>query len=125
MLFYLGDHDPSGEDMVRDIRDRLTTFGVQRLDVRKVALTMAQIEEFDPPPNPAKTTDSRYEAYAAKHGNESWELDALDPPTLRKVIRDAFASVVDRAAWAKVIAEEDAQRARMKDAIAAMRAGGA
>ena len=124
VLFYLGDHDPSGEDMVRDIRDRLTTFGVDRLDVRKVALTMPQIEEYEPPPNPAKTTDSRYEAYAARHGDESWELDALDPPTLRRLIRESFASVVDRAAWDAVIREEDAQRAQMKAAIAAMRRGG-
>lgn len=121
VLFYLGDHDPSGEDMVRDIRDRLTTFGVDRLDVRKVALTMGQIEQYEPPPNPAKTTDSRYEKYAAQHGTESWELDALDPPTLRAVIREAFASVVDRAAWDTVIREEEAQRARMKAAVAAMR----
>lgn len=123
VLFYLGDHDPSGEDMVRDIRDRLTTFGVDRLDVRKVALTMGQIEQYEPPPNPAKTTDSRYEKYAAQHGTESWELDALDPPTLRAVIREAFASVVDRAAWDAVIREEEAQRARMKAAVAAMRGG--
>ncbi len=26
-LFYIGDHDPSGEDMVRDIADRMSMFG--------------------------------------------------------------------------------------------------
>lgn len=58
ILFYLGDHDPSGEDMVRDIRVRLDLFGAP-VDVQKIALTMAQIEHYRPPPNPAKMSDSR------------------------------------------------------------------
>lgn len=53
ILFYLGDHDPSGEDMVRDIQDRLTMFGAN-VKVRKLALTMAQVQQYNPPPNPAK-----------------------------------------------------------------------
>lgn len=48
-VLYLGDHDPSGEDMVRDVRERLEMFGCWKLDVRKIALTMEQIEEHDPP----------------------------------------------------------------------------
>jgi hypothetical protein len=42
-LFYLGDHDPSGEDMVRDIEERLSMFGAI-LRVKKIALTMDQQE---------------------------------------------------------------------------------
>ncbi|MCK5643240.1 MAG: hypothetical protein KAJ19_20695 [Gammaproteobacteria bacterium] len=56
LVFYLGDHDPSGEDMVRDIADRLNMFTGRELDleVRKLALTTEQIEEYQPPPNPTK-----------------------------------------------------------------------
>lgn len=50
VLFYLGDHDPSGEDMVRDIRDRMAIFGVRNLEVRKLALTMEQVEQYNPAP---------------------------------------------------------------------------
>jgi hypothetical protein len=39
VVLYLGDHDPSGEDMVRDIRDRLREFNVWRLEVEKLGLT--------------------------------------------------------------------------------------
>jgi hypothetical protein len=117
ILFYLGDHDPSGEDMVRDIRDRLVEFGVDDLEVTKLALTMAQVEEFNPPPNPAKTTDSRFAAYAAEHGDESWEVDALPPEELQRIIRMALEDVIDADAMESVKAREEAgKRALVKAA---------
>lgn len=116
LLFYLGDHDPSGEDMVRDIEDRLGEFGVRSLSVKKLALTMPQVEEYDPPPNPAKTTDSRYEAYAEKHGTESWEVDALPPNVLSQIIRDAFEEIVDHEAMDVVIARENRGKAALREA---------
>lgn len=98
VVLHLGDHDPSGIDMTRDITDRLTTFmgsTADRLDVRRIALNMDQIEQYQPPPNPAKVTDSRYLAYQLEHGDESWELDALDPDVLNTLIDTEIASIVD------------------------------
>ncbi len=86
ILFYLGDHDPSGEDMVRDIGARLVEFGVKTIRVEKLALTMEQIKKYNPPPNPAKRSDSRSKAYIEKHGEHSWEVDALNPNILTKLI---------------------------------------
>jgi hypothetical protein len=117
VLFYLGDHDPSGEDMVRDIGDRLAEFGVERLDVRKLALTMKQVKQYKPPPNPAKTTDSRFTAYAAEHGNQSWEVDALPPNVLQQIIRDAFVSVVDKGAMDEVVAQEETAKKVLRAAL--------
>lgn len=94
-LLYLGDLDPSGEDMVRDIADRLEMFGVHDLDVDKIAITMDQVRQYNPPPNPAKLSDSRAAAYIAKYGRSSWEVDALAPPILQQVIRDAIEQYVD------------------------------
>ena len=87
VLLHLGDHDPSGIDMTRDIENRLNIFGAQ-LDVIRIALTMEQIEELNPPPNPAKTTDSRYNSYIKLYGENSWELDALDPRILNRLIKE-------------------------------------
>lgn len=117
VLFYLGDHDPSGEDMVRDIRERLELFGAN-VDVRKLALTMAQIREYEPPPNPAKVTDSRFAAYSAKHGDESWEVDALDPTTLAGIITDAFAETIDVEKMDAVKAKEEADKKRLTKLVA-------
>lgn len=115
-LFYLGDHDPSGEDMVRDIEDRLVEFGVDSLTVIKLALTMDQVEFFKPPPNPAKTTDSRYETYAAKHGTESWEVDALPPKELQRIIQVALDEVVDVKKLSEVLELESKGREALRKA---------
>jgi hypothetical protein len=98
VVIHLGDHDPSGIDMTRDITERLELFGASTL-VRRIALNMPQVEQYDPPPNPAKLTDSRAEGYIARHGESSWELDALDPTVLDALIRDAVDDYRDEDAW--------------------------
>lgn len=117
ILFYLGDHDPSGEDMVRDIGARMETFGVEDLEVRKLALTMAQVKEHNPPPNPAKLTDPRAQGYIAEHGDSSWEVDALDPETLSEIIRSHFDEIIDRDAMDEVIAREEKDKAALREAV--------
>jgi hypothetical protein len=99
VVLHFGDHDPSGLDMTRDIRDRLALFGAPRVDVRRLALNMNQVEEYEPPPNPAKETDSRFANYQAEHGDESWELDALEPSTLATLVRDEVNDLIDRDEW--------------------------
>lgn len=134
LVLHLGDHDPSGIDMTRDIIDRLNLFVrqdtvleeieaaheahqdlgdenwqeaateriasvVDRLEVRRIALNMDQVQEFNPPPNPAKLTDSRVAGYIEAYGRQSWELDALDPATLDALIQDNIREVVDMDRW--------------------------
>lgn len=100
-VLHLGDHDPSGLDMTRDIRERLELFAYQhvaawsRITVDRIALNYDQVEEYDPPPNPAKLTDSRGAGYVAEHGSSSWELDALEPTVLDGLIDGAIAEIVD------------------------------
>ena len=94
VILYFGDHDPSGMDMIRDIRERLTEFGIN-VDVRPIALNMEQIQEFNPPPNPAKITDPRAKWYIEKYGKTSWELDALPPKELIELAENAVLSIID------------------------------
>lgn len=114
-LIYLGDMDPSGEDMVRDISDRLEMYNVGELTVNKIALTMDQVEEFKPPPNPAKMSDSRAEKYVEKHGESSWEVDALPPVALTKIIREELASLVDMDLMKKIMAQEDIDKKAIRE----------
>ncbi len=110
-VLHLGDHDPSGIDMTRDIRDRLSLFVGRPVEIVRLALNMDQIEEFNPPPNPAKVTDSRFEGYAAEYGDESWELDALRPDTIAGLIEREIEARVDQDLWETAsLDEEVAQR---------------
>lgn len=104
VIIHLGDHDPSGVDMTRDISERLQKYASasashERHDcfpeVRRIALTMEQVERYNPPPNFAKESDSRYTAYRANHGEDSWELDALEPRVIVDLIDSEIADIVD------------------------------
>lgn len=110
IVLHLGDHDPSGKDMTRDIIDRLYEFSRQVIQVDRLALNMDQIEQYNPPPNPAKTTDSRASAYIAEFGNESWELDALEPRVIADAIRRATYSYRDADKWSDMQSKEDQHR---------------
>ncbi len=100
VIVHLGDHDPSGMDMTRDITDRLDMFiGGYEFEVRRIALNMNQVQQYNPPPNPTKFTDSRSDGYVAQFGNSSWELDALDPPVMTALIEDELDTLIDQTEW--------------------------
>lgn len=108
-IIHLGDHDPSGIDMTRDIQDRLELFGSTAV-IHRIALVFDQIEQYNPPPNPAKTTDARYQSYAGKYGDESWELDALEPRVIVDLIREAVEDRIDRDAWEEALERQKTGR---------------
>lgn len=106
LLLHLGDHDPSGLDMTRDLCERLSllTYGA-KVDLKRLALNMDQVTEQKPPPNPAKVTDSRFAEYQAKYGDESWELDALQPAYIADLIRNAVKGIIRPRKWGQRKAE--------------------
>lgn len=164
-VIHLGDHDPSGIDMSRDIYERLHLFigsdpkvwemceekGVDSpyelgewmvnenhwpdsvmddedpdwsspfFGVQRVALNMDQIRELNPPPSPAKVTDSRYESYVREFGDDSWELDALEPPQLNQIIQDAVRGVRDEELYEEKVGEQEINRAKIEEAIEGLR----
>ena len=110
-IIHLGDHDPSGIDMSRDIFERTNeTFGAD-VELIRIALTMDQIEAYNPPPNPAKITDTRCKKYISQYGNESWELDALEPAVLNKLITDTVLKFRDDKLYREVCQEEAQHKA--------------
>jgi hypothetical protein len=163
LILHIGDHDPSGIDMTRDIEDRLRLFvtrdwinefglpygntrgGIRQSmreqmreqgskisdlgtpwAVKRIALTIEQIEQYAPPPNFAKTTDSRFEAYMEATGlDESWELDALDPTVMEELIQEEIDAFKDHEAFNKAEIEQEKDRAvlvTVKDNWAAIKA---
>lgn len=105
-IIHLGDHDPSGIDMTRDIQERLEMFGAD-VDVKRVALTMEQIELFNPPPNPTKLSDARSSGYIDVYGYECWELDALEPKIITDLIRTEVLALADISLFSMVENKEN------------------
>jgi hypothetical protein len=106
IILYLGDHDPSGVDMVRDIRQRFEDFGIE-VTVIPVALTSEQIKKYNPPPNPAKFSDPRAKDYIEKFGSTSWEVDALKPEILHEIVIKNIVSLIDVDKFNKMIKKEE------------------
>ncbi|GAI72749.1 unnamed protein product, partial [marine sediment metagenome] len=98
-VLQLTDFDPSGEDMVRDLEDRLTRYGAADFELTKIALTSDQVSSLGLPPMPAKKSDPRYERFAASYGNDVVELDALPPDELERIVSAAIEELIDQEAW--------------------------
>lgn len=115
VVFYLGDHDPSGIDMTRDVQERLSMFsGYIPVEVVRLALNMDQIEELQPPENPAKMTDSRAQDYVARFGDSSWELDAVAPDQLAELVRNAVGELRNETIWRKALKQETDGKERLQ-----------
>jgi len=114
VLLYLGDHDPSGLDMDRDIKDRLEEFGVD-IEVLRIGLTQEQIKQYNPPENPAKETDPRAKWYFEKFGGHSWEVDALRPDVLQKLIESSILNYLDLDKFEQVRKQEQEDIRELKD----------
>lgn len=126
-IIYLGDHDPSGIDMTRDVEERLDLFiktSTNRTDeigpnenpaarVHRIALNMDQVRKFKPPENPAKITDSRAADYIQKFGKSSWELDAIEPSKLASLVTTEVESLIDWDLWNEIESEEDGYKKQL------------
>lgn len=132
-VLYLGDHDPSGLDMVRDIQDRLDEITLHHNDsipvgdvtqsvyrqnmctVKHIALTFKQVQELNPPPNPAKVKDPRARKYISEHGTTSWEVDALPPEMMMNLVRDSIEAYInDWSAYGDRQKEDKENKAKLK-----------
>jgi len=111
-IIYFGDHDPSGLDMTRDVKERISQYCQldeieEYVQIHRLALNYNQVEQWNPPPNPAKETDSRFAGYQIEFGDESWELDAVEPSTLASLVEDQIKELIDYSIWGVVIEREE------------------
>ncbi len=114
-ILYFGDHDPSGLDMaLRDINERLEEFGTS-VDVKHVGITMEQIHELNPPPNPAKMSDPRAGWYVNEFGDKSWEVDALPPDYIENVIDEQIQGLIDMDKFDAIVAEEKVEQKQLAE----------
>jgi hypothetical protein len=115
IILHLGDHDPSGRDMSRDIQDRLRIFGVTQFKFHRLALNMDQITTYNPPPNPTKLTDSRASAYIDEFGHNCWELDALEPQVISDLISSNVKKYRNDSVYEKIFKREGKEKVMLEE----------
>lgn len=122
VVLYFGDHDPSGLDMVRDIRERLEFMFSNgdnysdlfefsdissRFRIVHIGLTKTQIRRYNPPPNPTKLTDTRAAKYIQDHGRTCWEVDALNPRTLISIVEEQIQRNIDMDLYKEQLQQQE------------------
>jgi hypothetical protein len=119
IILYVGDWDPSGMFMSEvDLPGRLEEYG-GKVTVRRIALLREDLHGL--PSVTAKPSDPRFKWFKARYGTRAWEVDALDPNTLRERVRDAILGYIEPHAWARMQLAEQAEQAtvqRVAQAIA-------
>jgi len=116
-ILQLTDFDPSGEDMVRDLERRLTRYGAEDFELKKIALTHDQVQTLGLPPMPAKTADPRYDRFSASYGSEAVELDALPPDELERIVKEAIWTLIDHDQWSKDYTQTETEREEVQARI--------
>jgi hypothetical protein len=194
-ILYFGDHDPSGLDMIRDIRERTLHFLASsehadsflpeasdpdwgfieeyfaendldyhtlyedgflpeksytffeynvreheaydhfldelykaarkhywntRFHVVPIGLTMEQIHQYNPPENPAKFTDPRSAWYIKQFGQKSWEVDALKPDVMVRLVESGIEERIDMDVYESMLSIERNDIAQLKGFIATL-----
>jgi len=112
ILIYGGDYDPSGEDIQRDFEERTDSFD----EIIRVALSPEQVEQYDLPEYPGKTTDSRAKGFRKRHGKlVQVELDALPPDVLKLLYEEEFFCWFDVPLWDRVVQKETKDIKKLKE----------
>jgi len=115
-ILYFGDFDPSGEDMVRSLRERLADQGAEP-EIIKCALVFQDIELHHLPPDFTKAKDTRSAAFVEKWGDVAVELDALPIDVLQARLEDAVRARMDLEALTRTHEREDQDRVRLVDLL--------
>jgi len=103
VVLYFSDCDPSGFQMPISVGRKLQAFKEGffpdlDFEVRPVALTVEQVEEYGLPSTPLKDTEKRADRWTAAMGVAQTEIDALaalQPDLLRRIAREATNDYFD------------------------------
>lgn len=118
IILHFADHDPSGIDMSRDLGDRLSRYSSTEIEVKRIALTFDQVQEYRLIPNPTKMADPRSDGYTNLYGDECWELDAIEPDKLMRITEEAVSSEVeDWGAWEELKEQERAEKTKLEERL--------
>ncbi len=128
--YYLGDFDPSGFDLERDLREKLERYSGRAIwtyergddstytvkdDARcvswvRLGVTVDDFAAHDLVRLPVKHADKRATGFIREYGDDCAEIDAIPPTELRRRVRDAIHRHIDRERWESLRAVEEVEK---------------
>lgn len=108
LVLYIGDFDPSGLLIEKVAESEMN----HKKGIRfvRLALTMEQIKRFKPPSRPVNLKDSRAKEYIEKYGDRCWDVEAIRPRTLYRLMELGLRDAVPREFLVKAEKGEKARR---------------
>jgi hypothetical protein len=108
-VLHVGDHDPSGVHMFGSLDEDVGSFleglgAGGRVVFVRLAVTPAQVEEFDLPTSPPKKTDRR------SFTGDTVQAEAIPPDELARIVREAIVERLDADALETVLDREQRER---------------
>lgn len=119
-VYYAGDFDPSGFDLERDLKAKLTRYCDREFQWERLAVNSDDFEKFDLFPLEPKKTDRRYQKFVENYGYQCAELDALPATELRRRVRDAIESHIPSGEWERLQELEELERGQWNEVMAAL-----
>jgi len=99
-VLYVGDFDPSGMYMSEeDLPARFDKYYGYHINLKRIALTVDQLDGLPSFPAADKRKDPRYKWFLRNHGHHCWELDAMDPNDLRDCVEREIQKLIEPIAW--------------------------
>jgi hypothetical protein len=108
--YYLGDFDPSGFDLERDLREKLHRYCDRPFAWIRLAVTDEDFSQFTLFPLEPKKKDRRTAAFLRAGYTECAELDAIPAVALRERLQQAILSHIPADQWNRLRAIEAAER---------------
>lgn len=105
VILYIGDHDPAGVLIDRDIEAKLKAHARTPIEFRRLAINKAQIAEYGLPTKPRKERERRRPDL-----QETVEAEAMPAAELRRIVRQTVVSYLPPGALDAAKVAEESER---------------
>jgi hypothetical protein len=123
-VYYMGDHDPSGRDLERDVRERLTRYSKKDFTWKRLAISPEQFEEYAIRPLAPKKSDKRYRWFVGRGWHDCAEVEAVPATELRAILRGAIESHIPAGEWARLRQIEELEKQQWEGVMASFHPAG-
>lgn len=120
--YYVGDFDPSGFDIERNLVERLQRYSGREFHWHRLALVESDFQEFGLIRLAVKRLDRRAGAFLERYGDRCAEIDALPPSELRERVERPIVRHIDPERWKRLQAVEAAEQETVETFLEALRA---
>jgi hypothetical protein len=109
-VYYLGDHDPSGRDLERNIREKLARYSKREFTWVRLGVNPEHFGRYDIIPLKPKKDDSRKRRFVAEWGDQCAEVEAIPATELRRMLREAIERHIPAGEWQRLQQVEQLER---------------